>query len=61
MHDLHIIKINDQMFGSKNLLMNVTKTNEHSNVAIRTLIHCKTVVFSGHYLILIRDQPIMPA
>ena len=32
MHDLDIIKINECLVA-KNLLTNVTKTNEHSNVA----------------------------
>ena len=36
MHDLDIIKINGCLVA-KNLLTNVTKTNEHSNVA--TFVH----------------------
>ena len=40
MHDLDIIKINECLVA-KNLLMNVTKTNEHLNVAtfVRALLH----------------------
>ena len=42
MHDLDIIKINECLVA-KNLLTNVTKTNEHSNVA--TFVHA--LIYGG--------------
>ena len=47
MHDLDIIKINECLV-TKNLLMDVTKTNEHLNVAtfVRTLI-AKAIILSA--------------
>ena len=45
MHDLDIIKINECLVA-KNLLANVIKTNEHSNVAtfVRALVHINLYV-----------------
>ena len=52
MHDLDIIKINECLVAKK-LLTNVTKTNEHSNVAtfVRALVATFEIYLMHSYVV----------
>ena len=56
MHDLDIIKINECLVA-KILLTNVTKTNEHSNVAtfVHALIHTESGISTLRLILIMQE------